>query len=90
MLLFHLVLRPPPLTPTSNTFDVTVCTSGTSQVAKEMHKTLIATTMATAIVAAFVPGTATPADTCQIHTAADEPLLIHAVHWFICFLCAGK
>lgn len=90
MLLFHLVLRPSPLTAISNTFDVTACTSRTSQVAKEMHKTLIATTMATAIVAALLPGTAAPADTCQIHTAADEPLLIHAVHWFICFVCAGK
>lgn len=90
MLLFHLILCPPPLTPIPNTFDVTACTSGTSQVAKDRQETIIATAMATAIVAALVPGTAAPADTCQIHTAADEPLLIRAVRWFICLVCVGK
>jgi len=30
--------------------------------------------MATAIVATLVPGTAVPADTSQMYTAADEPL----------------
>lgn len=78
------------MTPISNTFDVTVYTSGTFQVVKEMQETLITTVMATAIVAALVPGTAAPADTCQIYTAADEPLLIHAVCWFIYLVCVGK
>lgn len=55
-------------------FYVTVSIPGTSLVAEEIQKTLIATVMATAIVATLVPGTAVPADTSQIHTAADEPL----------------
>lgn len=90
MLFFHLILYPPPLTPIANTFDVTAYAAGTSQVAKEMQETLIATGMATAIVAALVPGATAPADTCQIYTAADEPLLIHAVCWFIYLVCVGK
>lgn len=90
MLFFHLILYHPPLTPISNKFDVAAYTSGTSQAAKEMQETLTATVMATAIVAAPVPGTAAPADTCQIYTAADEPLLIHAVRWFIYLVCVEK
>lgn len=81
---------PPPLTSISNTFDVRVYTSATSQVAKKMQETLIATVMATAIVAVLVPGTAAPEDTCQIYTAADEPLLIRTVCWFIYLVCIGK
>lgn len=78
------------MTPISHEFDVTAYTSGASQVAKEMQEALIATVMATAIVAALVPGTAAPAAPCQIHTAADEPLLIRAVCRFIYLVCAGK
>lgn len=78
------------MTSISTTFYVTAYTSGTSQIAEEIQETLIVTVMATAIVVALLPVTAAPANTCQIYTAAEEPLLIRSICWYIYLVCVGK